>query len=734
MKRRSEIPRREFLRVSALAGGGALITITLGRCGSSGGGKDSGVDANLFVRIAPDNTITVTVPKSEMGQGVRTTLALLVAEELDADWERVSVETAPYGTKYGPQGTGGSGSVLETWERLRQAGANMRALLIAEAAQRWGVSTNECTTEASAVIHAASNRRETYGNLAAAAAKRPMARNVALKDPATYRLMGKEHVGKDVADITHGRAQYGIDVRLPGMLYASIERTREFGASVKSVDSAAALGVPGVVKVVQLAANSDAKTHAGVAVVAKSTWAAMEGRRRLKIEWQPGEHASETTERYSAAMQRAIEAPSSEVVNKIGDPDGKLTGNDVIRADYSVPFIAHATMEPMNCTAHVQGDRAEIWSPTQFPDWATGSAAKALGVLEDNVTTHVTLLGGGFGRRINPDFTVEAALVSKEIQAPVQVLWTREDDMRHDFYRPCAVHRLEATLGADGYPVAWRHRASTAAIDATFSSRGDFGASEANGGGDVSYRIPNRSFEYTLLASGVPRGWWRAVHTTHTTFAVESFIDELAEKAGKDPLEYRLALIDKYPVDKPADDKNYPFDPERLKGVLRLAAEKAGWGKPVPAGHGVGIACVIDHLSYCAEVVEASVERGQVRVHRVVAAADCGPVVNPNSGRAQLEGGVTQALSAALHERITIQNGGVVEGNFDTYPLLRINEAPVAIEAYFVNRPNVHPTGLGEPSVPPLAPALASALYRATGKRYRSLPLAALVGGGARAS
>lgn len=730
MKRRQGIARREFLRVTALAGGGALITITLGRCGKGAGGDR--VDANVFVRIQPDNTITVTVPKSEMGQGVRTTLALLVAEELDADWQQVGVETAPFDPKYGPQGTGGSGSVLDTWERLRQAGANMRALLMAEAAERWGVPLKEITTEGSAVIHAASNRRENYGTLAAAAARRPMPHGVALKDPANFRLIGKEHVGKDVADITHGRAQYGIDVRVPEMLFASIERTREFGASVKSVDSAAALGVPGVVRVVQVAANKDVITHAGVAVVARSTWAAMEGRRKLNVEWQPGAHASENSEQYSAAMQRAIEASSREIVNKIGDPDSKLTGPDVIRADYSVPFIAHATMEPMNCTAHVRGDRAEIWSPTQFPDWATGATAKALGVPEGNITTHVTLLGGGFGRRINPDFTVEAALVSKEMQAPVQVLWTREDDLRHDFYRPCAAHRLEAMLGADGYPVAWRHRASTPAIDATVSARGDFGASEANGGGDVSYRIPNRSFEYTLLASGVPRGWWRAVHTTHTTFAVESFIDELAERAGKDPLEYRLALIDKYPVDKPADDKNYPFDPERLKGVLRLAAEKAGWGKPVAAGHGVGIACVIDHLSYCAEVVEASVERGEVRVHRVVAAADCGPVVNPNGARAQIEGGITQALSAALHERITIENGGVVQGNFDTYRLLRMHEAPVAIEAYFVDRANVHPTGLGEPSVPPLAPALANALYRATGKRYRSLPLAALVGGGSR--
>ncbi len=726
MTTRRGIPRREFVRITALAGGGALLTIALGRCGRSEGDE---ANPSVFVRIQPDNTVTVTVPKSEMGQGVRTTLALIVAEELDADWERVRVETAPYDRKYGSQGTGGSGSVRSTWGPLRSAGASMRAMLVAEAAAQWGVAPNECRTEPSVVLHAASGRRATYGSLAEAAARRAVPTDVPLKRRQDYRLLGKEHVGKDVSDITHGRAQYGLDVRVPGMLFASIERTRQFGATVKSVDQAAALGVPGVLQLVQVAPGGDAKLHAGVAVVARSTWAALEGRRKLKVEWQPGPHASESTASHDATMQKAIEATSSEVVNRIGDPDAKLSAaTAVIRADYHVPFIAHATLEPMNCTVHVQGNKAEIWSPTQFPDWATGATAAALGIDSANITTHVTLLGGGFGRRINPDFTVEAALVSKQVNAPVQVVWTREDDLRHDFYRPCAAHRLEATLGADGYPEAWRHRASTPAIDATYQGpREGFGASEGNGAGDVSYRIPNRSFEYTLLASGVPRGWWRAVHTTHTTFAVESFIDELAERAKKDPLEYRLALIDKYPVDKPADDKEFPFDPERLKGVLRLAAEKARWGQPVAAGHGVGIACAIDHLSYCAEVVETSVEGGQIKVHRVVAAADCGPVLNPNGARAQLEGGVVQALSAALHERITIDAGAVVQGNFDTYRLLRINEAPLVIEAHFVDQPDVHPTGLGEPSVPPLAPALANALYRATGTRYRSLPLAPLV-------
>jgi isoquinoline 1-oxidoreductase beta subunit len=340
------------------------------------------------------------------------------------------------------------------------------------------------------------------------------------------------------------------------------------------------------------------------------------------------------------------------------------------------------------------------------------------------VKLHVTLLGGGFGRRINPDFTVEAALVSQKARRPVKVVWTREDDLRHDFYRPCAMHRIEASLGADGYPVAWRHRMSSAAIDATFGPArgGGFGGSEGDGAGNMSYRVPNRSLEYTLLDSGVPRGWWRAVHTTHTTFAVESFIDELAQAAGKDPVEYRLALIDRVPVERPGiGSRDFPFSPERLKAVLRLAAEKAGWNSPVPPGRFRGVACGFDHLSYAAEVVEVSVLNRAVKIERIVCAADCGPVMNPSGARAQLEGGIIQALSAATRERVTIAGGGVEQRNFDGYPILRINEAPPVIETWFVET-DTNPSGLGEPAVPPLAPALANAVARATGQRPRSLP------------
>jgi isoquinoline 1-oxidoreductase beta subunit len=369
----------------------------------------------------------------------------------------------------------------------------------------------------------------------------------------------------------------------------------------------------------------------------------------------------------------------------------------------------------------------ELWSPTQFPDWAHSAVSEHLKLGKDKVKVHVTpLMGGGFGRRINPDFSVEAAVIAKAVNgAPVQVVWTREDDLRHDFYRPCAIHRLEATLGADGNPVAMRHRFCSPAIDASGGGKtGSFGAGESDGIGNHVYRVPNRSTEYTLLESGLPRGWWRAVNTTHGTFAIESFIDELAEKAGKDPYDYRMALIDKWVVDKPRDSKEYPFNPERFKAVLKLAAEKAGWGGPLPPGHALGIAQnVPDHLTYAAEVVEASVENGKVRVHRVVVAVDCGRVYNPDGARAQLEGGVVQALSAALGEEVTIEGGAVVQGNFDTYRLLRMGGEPTRIECHWVTNDAYPVTGLGEPAVPPLFPALANAIARATGKRPRTLPM-----------
>ena len=723
------VSRRQFLWVSAALGGGLVMQVACrGKNATADAqGDDKAESPSIFIRIAPDDTVHVTIPKSEMGQGVRTSLALLVAEELDADWSKVRPEDASYDPRLGNQGTGGSSAVLDTHSRLRVAGATMRQMLVAAAAQKLGVTTSELTTKDSRVMHASSNRSVGYGELADAAVKVAVPTNVALKKPAEWRLMGRDGVKSlDVDDISHGRAKYGIDVRRDGMLFASVERATVFGSTVKSFDDKAALAVPGVKQVVEVKdAFKEVGVHAGVAVIATNTWAAMQGRKALNVTWSDSPHAKENSANYTTFMRDAVTKRGTEVVNRIGDPDGVLAkATDVVRADYEFPFLSHATMEPQNCTAQFSNGVMELWCPTQYPDWAHGSIVEQLKLDKANVKINITRMGGAFGRRINPDFAVEAAIIAKAVNgAPVQVVWTREDDLRHDFYRQCAIHRLEATLGADGNPVAMRHRLCSPAIDASGGRSGKFGAGEADGIANHVYRVPNRSTEYTLLDSGVPRGWWRAVNTTHGTFALESFIDELAEKAGKDPYEYRLALIDRWVVDSPKDSKEYPFNPDRYRAVLKLAAEKAGWGQPLPAGHALGIAHnVPDHLTYAAEVVEASVSGGKVKVHRVVVAVDCGRVFNPDGARAQLEGGVVQALSAALGEEVTIEGGAVVQGNFDTYRLLRIGGEPARIECHWVTNDAYPVTGLGEPAVPPLFPALANAIARATGKRPRSMP------------
>ncbi|HEU4409959.1 MAG TPA: molybdopterin cofactor-binding domain-containing protein [Polyangiaceae bacterium] len=737
--------RRALLRAGALAGGGLFLALASCKreakpegAGAEGAAAPApaaateaareGVEVNAFVVVHPDNSATIRVAKSEMGQAVRTTLALMVAEELDLDWGRARVEQAPLDAKrFGDQGTGGSASVRGAWTTLREAGAKARALLVAAAAEKLGAPAEGLKTEASHVVDPASGRRVPYAELALLVGKQKAPASAPVKDPNDFKLLGREHANVDAPAIARGAARYGLDVRKPRMLFASIERAPVPGAKVASFRADAALAVRGVKKVVEVPAQGpDVNVPSGVAVVADSTWAAMQGRKKLAIEWAASPHASEASAPHLAEMERATSAAGRELVNRLGDPDGELAkARAVVRARYEVPFIAHATMEPMNFTAEVRGDKCLLTGPTQNPEWAAKSVAKALGLAPENVSVEVTLLGGGFGRRLNPDYVVEAALVAKQLDAPVQVVWTREDDLRHDFYRPPALHVIEASLDAKGYPHAWRHRLSTAAISATIDPEAkEFGLQESTGASTMLYRVPHRSCEYTHAPIGTKRGWWRGVHTTHTVFAVESFLDELAEKAGKDPYEYRLALIDELKVDRPKPNKDFPWSPDRLKAVLKTAAEKAGWGKALPPGRGAGIACGIDHLSYAAQVVEVSTAGGALRVDRVVCAVDCGRVLNPNGARAQIEGGIVQALSAALKEKISVNGGRVEQSNFDDYPVARINEAPAVIEVHFVNT-DLRPSGLGEPSVPPLAPALANAIYRATGKRHRSLPIAA---------
>jgi isoquinoline 1-oxidoreductase beta subunit len=432
-------------------------------------------------------------------------------------------------------------------------------------------------------------------------------------------------------------------------------------------------------------------------------------------------------------MAVALDRRGAETVHRAGEPDAELArATGVLRADYEVPFLAHATIEPMSCTAHWDGHRMTLWSPTQDPELAQRAVATRLGLPQDRVIVHITRMGGGFGRRINADFSVEAALVARQLAVPVQVMWTREDDLGHDFYRPCARHRLEACLDERGFPRALRHRLCDPAIGAIGAGARGLGKSESTAIANAFYRIPHRTSEYTLLSAGVPRGFWRAVHSTHTTFALESFIDELAIAAGQDPLAYRLALIDRPPELSPPGAPEAVFAPRRMKDCLALAASSAGWETPLPPGRGRGLACSgFDHMSYAAMVIEASVApprapdgTGRILVHRVVCALDCGTVIHPDGARAQIEGAIAQGLSAALHERITIDRGRAVETNFHRYRLLRFDEAPAAIEVHFISRPDVGVTGLGEPALPPVAPALANALYRITGHRLRDLPLA----------
>jgi isoquinoline 1-oxidoreductase beta subunit len=720
--------RRDLLKVSAGGGAGLALALWLPPrlLAAEEAAAAQPFAPNVFVAIGTDGTVTITAAKSEMGQGVRTALPMILADELEADWERVRVVQADADPKYGPQGTGGSASVRTGWEPLRRAGAAAREMLIAAAAAGWGVEAASCRAERGEVVHPESGRRAGYGDLTVAAAALPVPEDPPLKKRQDFRLIGSPTGRVDAPDIVRGRAGYGIDVRLPDMLYAVVERSPVFGGKVASFDAAKALKVAGVRGVFPLAAVAGGVfTSNGVAVVADSTWEAIQGRRALTVEWDPGTGGEETSERLYAACRERLAQPA-EPIRQEGDATAALAAAErKVSAEYALPFVAHATMEPMNCTAHVTADGCEIWAPTQFPGWAQGAVAQALGLPPEKVKVHVTLLGGGFGRRINPDFVVEAALVAKQAGKPVKVQWTREDDMQHDFYRPLTVHRLEAALGEDGLPTAWLYRVAGTSIR-TFLSPGadDPARFELAGLYAFPYRVPNFRLEYLPVESVVPRGWWRSVDSSQNAFVRESFVDEMAAAAGRDPLDLRLAMIGEPRRVPLLGQDDYALETGRLAGVLRLAAEKAGWGKPLPAGRGRGIAAFSDHLSYAAEVAEVSVsDDGEVTVHRVVVAVDCGTVVNPAMVERQMESGVIDGLTVALQAEITVAGGRVEQSNFHDYRLLQIVRAP-EIEVHIVDS-DVAPTGAGEPGLPPIAPAVANAVFAATGKRVRRLPIPA---------
>jgi isoquinoline 1-oxidoreductase beta subunit len=702
----SRLSRREFVAAGIAAGTGLVVGFYLPRAGRS---TKEVFSPNAYLRITPDNKITIVVARSEMGQGVRTALPMILAEELEADWKQIEIEQAGASTLYGDQTTGGSASVKTTWDPMRKAGAAAREMLISAAALTWGVPRSTCAAVEGSILHGASKRRLSYGALVGKAATLPIPTDAPLKQSKDYKIVGQRLARVDTPSKVKGEAVFGIDFRMPGMKYAVLSRCPTIGGKLVKFDDAESKKIAGVIYVGKI-------SDAAVAVVADSVWGAMEGRRLLNVSWEEGPNKDLNTPAVMESLKQA--APKKGVsLYSVGDVS-KVTGRRVA-AEYRLPFMAHAPMETGNCTAHYQATACELWAPTQVPQDCRDAAAQAVGLDPDQVKVNVTMMGGGFGRRLEHDYAVEAALVSKATRVPVKVIWTREDDMRFSTYRPASLHQLNAVLDGAGWPVAFTHRIAAPSIS---GQKGQ----PVPGGVDPDlpdeaafvYGLENVSIESVIAETAVPLGWMRSVYALQAGFASESFIDELAAAAGKDPLEYRLHMLAK---DRDIQFFTTTWHTARMRGVLQLAADKAGWRKALPAGRFRGIACFGCFSSYMAEVAEISMENDVPRVHRVVAAVDCGQVVNPSIMEQQIQGGIVYALSNALRAKITIEKGRVVQGNFDDYPPLRMDETPV-VEVYAV--PSTEPpTGIGEPSVPPLAPALCNAIFAATKKRIRELPI-----------
>jgi len=701
---------------------------------------------HTFVAIAPDGTISIVCHRSEMGQGVRTGMPLIVADELEADWSKVKVVQAPGDeVKYGNQDTDGSRSTRHGFAPMRQVGAAARMMLEAAAAKRWNVPVAEVAASNSEVIHKPSGRKLGYGELAADASAMtpPVVEQLHLKDPSQFRYIGKEGTHLvDGFDITTGRAKYGQDIRLPGMKYAVVARPPVMGGKVASYDAAEAKKVAGFIQIVELPAPTYPlafQPSGGLAVVANSTWAAMKARDALKIVWDDGPHASYDSLAYRAAMEETARKPGLSLRNE-GDFAGAFASADKkISGEYYIPHLAHATMEPPAATCQIVDGKAEVWTSVQSPQAAHDLVAKYLGLPGEDVTVHVTLLGGGFGRRSKPDFAVEAALVSKGLGgAPVKVVWTREDDLHNGFYHTVSAERLEAGLDKDGKVVAWRHNSVAPTIFSLFSPDPKHEAVLEQGMGlvDVPYDVKNVSVENGEAEAHTKIGWFRSVSNIPHAFAVQSFTAELASSAGKDLRTFIKDLIGPPRIfdvkgrvkdfwDYGENPDIYPVDTARYHAVIDLATEKAGWGRTLPAGHGLGLAVHRSFVTYVATVVEVAIDdKGAITIPRVDCAVDCGPVVNPDRVRSQLEGAVIQGLGIALMTELSFKNGRVQQSNFDDYQVLRIKDAPRETHVHIVpHEYNMPLGGVGEPGVPPVAPALINAVFAATGRRIRALPI-----------
>ena len=694
-----KISRRNFLKTTAGAAGGLMLGFYLPETNSLLAQTAAG-KLNAYVRIGTDDTVTLYIHKAEMGQGTVTSLSMLLAEELECDWKKIRTEFPGVDpVAFGPvQGVFGSQSIRTSWESLRKAGATACEMLVQAAAQKWNVPKSQCRAENNTIVNLTTQERLSFGSLAEAASKLPVPQTASLKDPTQFKLVGKPQKRMDTPAKVSGKTMFGIDVKVPGMLYASLQRCPVFGGKVASFDATKAKAVPGVKQVVQISS--------GVAVLADNTWSAMEGRKALVVQWNEGKLAGTSSATIRKTFMDLAEKPAAApaVARKEGDAAAALNAAPrKLEAVYEAPYLAHAPMEPMNCAAHVRADGCDVWTGTQIQSAARETAAQITGLAPEKVQIHTMYLGGGFGRRGRPDFVAEAVEISRVAGIPVKLQWTRDDDMQHDFYRPASYTKFAAALDVEGNPTVWNARI----ICPSFGGlRNGVDRTAVEGIAEIRYSIPNILVDYIPPDVGIPVSFWRSVGYSQNTFFTESFMDELAAAAKKDPLEFRRKLLAKAP---------------RMLGVLELAAEKSGWGKPLPAGRHRGLA-VVDNLgSFNAQVAEISIEKGKLKVHRVVCAVDCGHVVNPAIVKQQIESGIVYGLSAALRGEITIDRGRVQQSNFNNYEPLRIDEMPV-IETYLVTNTNP-PGGIGEASTPAIAPAIANAIFSATGKRIRKLPI-----------
>ena len=705
------LSRRVFLKSSVAAGGGLLLGLGLPTfVGDVIAEESSSFVPNAFIRIGSDGSVTLTMPYVEMGQGTYTSIPMLIAEELEVALSQVRLEHAPpdekrYGNPLfgGVQGTGGSTAIRAVWEPLRQAGATARVMLIAAAAKRWKVEPSSCHAERGEVVHKTSGRRIGYGALAGDAAQLPIPEKVALKRPEEFKLIGTPAKRLDAPSKVNGTAIYGIDVKLPGLKIATLAQSPVFGGRLKSVDDAAAKAVNGVRQIVRL---DDA-----VAVVADHMGAAKKGLAALVIQWDDGPHATLSTEAIARDLEKGTLKPGA-VAQNVGDVASAIRrAATKVDAIYQVPFLAHAAMEPMNCTVEVRKDSCEVWVGSQVIARARATAAETTGLPLDKVVAHNHLIGGGFGRRLEIDGVTRAVQIAMHVDGPVKVVWSREEDIQHDMYRPYFLDRMSAGLDEAGMPIAWNHRFAGSSILARWAPpafNNGVDPDTIDGAINLAYALPNLRVEYSRMEPpGIPTTFWRSVGPSHNVFVVESFMDELAAAAKKDPVDYRLALLDKAP---------------RARAVLQLAAERAGWGHPLPEGSGRGVAFQFVFGTYMAQVAEVEVSKdGEVRVRRVVCAVDCGTVVNPDTVQAQVQGAVIFGVSAALFGQVTLKGGRVEQTNFDTYRVLRMNEAP-AIEVHIVKNTEF-PGGMGEPGTSAIVPAVTNAIFAATGKRLRTLPV-----------